>query len=94
MKEHRYLEFHQKLISSFESFGFKLQNYSEEPRAFDNFIATFSNGRVRFQIIRDRSRYQVVDLVEGMKQCGLDKAYKDRHEFKKALECWLRSNQA
>ncbi len=94
MTEHNYLEFQQKLIASIESFGFKLHAYSEEPRAFDNFIATFSKGRVQFQVVRDRSLYQVVDLMEGMEECGLDKAYKDRHSFQKALECWLKSRRA
>lgn len=36
--------------------GFQLLQYSEEPRAFDNFAATFARGDTAIQITRDRSQ--------------------------------------
>ena len=88
--EQKHFEFHQKLFSAIEAFGFKLITYSEEPRAFDNFYAIFSSGPIEFQVVRDRSIYHISDRME---ESGLNKAFKDKDAFEKAIVNWLGQKQ-
>ena len=89
VSEQKYFESHRKLFSAMEDFGFKLIMYSEEPRAFDNFYAIFSSGSNEYQVVRDRSLYHISDLLEGMEESGLNKAFKDKVAFRKAIVNWL-----
>ena len=89
----KYYEFHQELFSTIEAFGFELIAYSEEPRAFDNFYAIFSNGPIEFQVVRERSLYHISDLLDGMEESGLNKAFKDKSTFEKAIVNWLEQRQ-
>jgi hypothetical protein len=59
----KYLDEYSDLLASLSNRGFKLINYSQEPTAFDNFCADFSDGKTSFRIIRYRSQL----FLEGKK---------------------------
>ena len=48
-----YLREYGSLLRSLDALGFELDNYSQTPDAFGNFVADFSKGSVRFRIVRD-----------------------------------------
>ena len=47
-----------------DEFGFSLVSFSDEPRAFDNFVGTYRRGDLAVQITRDRSQVFVSFSVD------------------------------
>jgi len=77
------------LLGSLSNRGFRLINYSQEPTAFDNFCADFSDGKTSFRILRDRSQLFLEGKKADLEPHGLWKAFDDRSDFEKALLNWI-----
>lgn len=45
--------------------GFSLESFTDQPRAFDNFLAVYSRSNVDIQIIRDRSQLFIAFRQDG-----------------------------
>ena len=76
------------LTDKLAKFGYDLISY-EEADCFDNFIASFSNGKLTFFIIRDRSQY-FLEVKKGKHTediNGLD--LNNKEQFEHDLLAWL-----
>jgi hypothetical protein len=86
----RYFSEIEELVDALAGLGFPLVRYSEEPRAFNNFYADFSNGSVCFRVIRDRSQFMVDGEKRTLELSGLWKAFDNQSTFEQALLKWVR----
>ena len=50
-----YLDEIAELVSALDKLGFAIRHYSEEPKAFDNFVVDFTNGHLTFIMVQDKS---------------------------------------
>ena len=85
----KYIDEYSDLLGSLSNRGFRLINYSQEPTAFDNFCADFSDGKTSFRIIRDRSQLFLEGKKAELEPHGLWQAFDDRSDFEKALLNWI-----
>lgn len=85
-----YLSQYDRLVRSLQALGFQLRSYSQSPKAFGNFDATFSNGRIRFRFVRDRSQLSVKGDRDELEPFGLWRSFEDPDEFEEKLLAWLR----
>ena len=81
----RYFRDIEEFVKVLSHAGFSLVRYSEEPRAFDNLYADFSNGQTTFRVVRDRSQWMVDGEKQLLERYGLWKAFDDQQEFESAL---------
>ena len=87
--EGRYLSEISDLINDLEKCGYDLINYSDKPKAFDNFVVYFSNDKETLKIIRERSQFILAGNKEDLVLNGLWKAFDSMAEFRKALIAWI-----
>jgi hypothetical protein len=86
-----YLREYSSLVRSLDALGFELDDYSQTPEAFGNFVADFSNGSVRFRIVRDRSQLILEGAKNELEPFGLWRAFDEPAALEEKLLSWLRS---
>ena len=86
-----YLREYGSLLRSLDALGFELQDYSQTPEAFGNFVAGFSNGSICFRIVRDRSQLILEGSKSELEPLGLWRAFDESTAFEEKLLSWLRS---
>ncbi|WP_066727586.1 hypothetical protein [Desulfuromonas sp. DDH964] len=91
MTEKRYFYVVSKMAEKLKILGFELTNYTEEPRAFNNFLAEFSDGSFSFTFVRDRSQFILNGEKDELEPYGLWKAFNGPDEFLDKLLFWLKN---
>lgn len=86
-----YLREYRGLVRALDALGFELEYYSQAPEAFGNFVADFSNGSVRFRIVRDRSQLILEGAKNELEPFGLWRGFDEPELFEEKLLAWLSS---
>lgn len=84
-----YLNEIEDIVASLKRLGFAVVKYTDEPKAFDNFLVEFSNGKLLVRITRDRSQFILSGKKEDLEPYDLWRAHDDQASFKAALLRWL-----